>query len=271
MEKLIITAAICGAEVTRDDNPNLPLTAIELAEAALEAEKAGAAIIHLHVRDEAGLPTQNTHYFRKAIDAMKEIGVTAIIQPSTGGVAGMSWEERIQPVDLNPEMATLDCGTVNFGDGIFVNDLPLMRRFAKKMKDRTILPELECFDAGNINNALQLKKEGLLQGHLHFDLVLGVPGALPASVKNLLFMVELLPYGATWTAAGIGRWQLPIAMHTMLMGGHVRVGFEDNIYYSKGVLAESNAQLVSRVVEIANEIGREIASPSETRKILDIT
>ena len=270
MEKLIITAAICGAEVTKEDNPNLPLTAAELARAALEAEKAGAAIIHLHVRDEAGQPTQNIEYFKKAIDAMKEIGVTAIIQPSTGGAAGMSWEERIQPVNLNPEMATLDCGTVNFGDGIFVNDLPLMRRFAEEMKKRTILPELECFDAGNINNALQLKKEGLLPDHLHFDLVLGVPGALPASIKSLLFMVELLPPGATWTAAGIGRWQLPVAIHTILMGGHVRVGFEDNIYYSKGVPADSNAQLVDRIVRIAKEVGREIASPSEVRKILNI-
>ena len=270
MEKLIITAAICGAEVTKADNPNLPLSALELAEAALEAEKAGAAIIHLHVRDEAGQPTQNIEYFKRAINAMKEIGVTAIIQPSTGGASGMTWQERIQPVNLNPEMATLDCGTVNFGDGIFVNDLPLMRKFAKEMKERNILPELECFDAGNINNALQLKKEELLPDHLHFDLVLGVPGALPASIKNLLFMVELLPPGATWTAAGIGRWQLPVAIHTILMGGHVRVGFEDNIYYSKGVPADSNAQLVDRIVRIAKEVGREIASPSEVRKILNI-
>ena len=270
MEKLIITAAICGAEVTKEDNPNLPLSALELAEAALEAEKAGAAIIHLHVRDEEWRPTQDIEYFKRAIDAMKETGVTAIIQPSTGGAAGMSWEERIQPVNLNPEMATLDCGTVNFGDGIFVNDLPLMRRFAKEMKERNILPELECFDAGNINNALQLKKEGLLPDHLHFDLVFGVPGALPASIKTLLFMVELLPPGATWTAAGIGRWQLPVAIHTMLMGGHVRVGFEDNIYYKKGVAADSNAQLVSRVVRIAEETGREIATPSEARIILNI-
>ncbi|MCF6334522.1 MAG: 3-keto-5-aminohexanoate cleavage protein [Spirochaetales bacterium] len=270
MEKLIITAAICGAEVTKEDNPNLPISALELAEAALEAEKEGAAIIHLHVRNKEGRPTQDIEYFKKAIDAMKETGVTAIIQPSTGGAAGMSWEERIQPVNLNPEMATLDCGTVNFGDGVFVNDLPLMRRFAKEMKERTILPELECFDAGNINNALQLKIEGLLRDHLHFDLVLGVPGALPASVKNLLFMVELLPEGATWTAAGIGRWQLPVAIHTILMGGHVRVGFEDNVYYKKGILATSNAQLVSRVVRIAEETGRDIASPSEARKILKI-
>ena len=270
MEKLIITAAICGAEVTREDNPSLPLTASELAEAALDAEKAGASIIHLHVRDDDGGPTQDLECFARAIDAMKEIGVTAIIQPSTGGASGMSLKERIQPVSLNPEMATLDCGTINFGDEIFVNDLPLMRRFAKEMKDRSILPELECFDAGNIYNALQLESEGLLPEHLHFDIVLGIPGALAASVKNLLFMVELLPDRATWTAAGIGRWQLPVAIHAILMGGHVRVGFEDNIYYSKGEPAESNAQLVSRVVRIAEETGRDIASPAETREILDI-
>ena len=270
MEKLIITAAICGAETTRDDNPNLPLTAAELAEAALEAEKAGASIIHLHVRDHDGRATQDIEHFGRAIDAMKEIGVNAVIQPSTGGATGMTWEERLQPVNLDPEMATLDCGTVNFGDEIFVNDLPLMRRFAGEMKDRHILPELECFDAGNIYNALKLEREGLLPEHLHFGIVLGVPGALAASVKNLLFMVELLPDGATWTAAGIGRWQLPVAIHTILMGGHVRVGFEDSIYYSKGEPAESNAQLVSRVVRIAEEVGREVASPSEARRILDI-
>jgi 3-keto-5-aminohexanoate cleavage enzyme len=268
MEKLIITAALCGAEVTKEDNPNLPVSFLELAQAALEAEKAGASIIHLHVHDEEGEPTQKIEYFKRAIETMKETGVTAVIQPSTGGAAGMSWEERIQPVGLNPEMATLDCGTVNFGNDIFVNDLPLMRKFAEEMKKRNILPELECFDAGNINNALQLKKEGLLPEHLHFDLVLGVPGALPGSLKNLLFLVELLPPGATWTAAGIGRWQLPIAVHSILMGGHTRVGFEDNIYYKKGVLAKSNAQLVSRVVRIANETDREIASPSEAREIL---
>ncbi|MBU8914259.1 MAG: 3-keto-5-aminohexanoate cleavage protein [Spirochaetales bacterium] len=270
MEKLIITAAICGAETTRQDNPNLPLTASELAEAAVEAEKAGASIIHLHVRDHDGRATQDIEHFSRAIDAMKETGVSAIIQPSTGGATGMTWEERLQPVNLDPEMATLDCGTVNFGDEVFVNDVPLMRRFAREMKDRNILPELECFDAGNIYNALKLEREGLLPEHLHFGIVLGVPGALAASVKNLLFMVELLPDGATWTAAGIGRWQLPVAMHTILMGGHVRVGFEDSVQYSKGEPAESNAQLVSRVVRIAGEVGREVASPSEARRILDI-
>jgi len=271
MEKLIITAAICGAEVTKKDNPNLPLTAEELAEEALRAEKAGASIIHLHVRDEDGNPTQNKEVFKKAMDKMEEYGVEAIIQPSTGGAAGMTWKERIQPIYLKPEMATLDCGTTNFGDEVFVNDLPLMRNFAKEMKKLDVLPELECFEVGHIYNALKLKKEELLNKHLHFDLVLGVPGAMPASVKNLLFMVEHLPEDATWTAAGVGRYQLQLAYHTIIMGGHVRVGFEDNIFYKKGELAKSNAQLVKRIVRLSKEYGREIADPFEARQILGIS
>ncbi len=270
MEKLIITAAICGAEVTKEDNPNLPVTSEELADAALKAEEAGAAIIHLHVRDKDGNPAQDKSVFAAAINKMKDKGVTAIIQPSTGGAAGMTWQERIQPVYLNPEMATLDCGTTNFGDEIFVNDMPLMRNFAKEMQKLNILPELECFEPGHIYNALQLNKEGLLSGHLHFDIVLGVPGAMKASLKNLLFMVELLPAEATWAVAGIGRYQLPLATHAILMGGNVRVGFEDNIYYKKGVLAESNAQQVARIVRLAEELGRDIATPDEARRILHI-
>ncbi|MCF8009045.1 MAG: 3-keto-5-aminohexanoate cleavage protein [Halanaerobiales bacterium] len=270
MEKLIITAAICGAEVSKEDNPNLPITAQELAEEALKAEQSGASIIHLHVRDRAGNPTQDKEIFKKAICEMKKIGVKAIIQPSTGGAAGMSWQERIQPIYLEPEMATLDCGTTNFGDEIFINDLPLMRNFALEMKKFNVLPELECFEVGHIYNALKLKKEGLLNNHLHFDLVLGVPGAMPASIKNLLFMVEQLPKDATWTAAGVGRYQLELAYPSIIMGGHVRVGFEDNIFYKKGELAISNAQLVKRVVRLAKEYKRKIANPNQAREILKI-
>lgn len=270
MGKLIITAAICGAEVSKEDNPNLPVTPEELADAAYEAEKAGAAIIHLHVRDKEGLATQSKDVFTEVINLIKKKGVQAIVQPSTGGAAGMSWQERIQPVYLKPEMATLDCGTTNFADEIFVNDLPLMRNFAREMDKYDILPELECFEPGHIYNALQLKKEGLLNKHLHFDLVLGVPGAIKASLKNLLFLTELLPEEVTWTVAGIGRHQLPLAVHAILLGGHVRVGFEDNIYYKRGELAESNAQLVERIVRLAAELDREIASPDETREILGI-
>lgn len=272
MEKLIITAAICGAEVTKKDNPNVPYTAEELALEAKRAYDAGASIIHLHVRKDDGTPTQDVQVFEKAINAIKSkiSGSGPIIQPSTGGAVGMTWQERIAVAKLKPEMATLDCGTTNFGDDIFVNDLPLMRNFAKTMIEYNILPELECFEAGHIQNALILKKEGLLPKHLHFDIVLGVQGALNGSIKNLLFMTELLPPDATWTVAGIGRFELPLAVNAITMGGNVRVGFEDNIFYSKGVLAESNAQLVERIVRIAKELGREVATADEARKILGI-
>lgn len=271
MEPVIITAAICGAEVTREDNPALPITAAELAAAAREAQDAGASIIHLHVRDQNGEPTQDRQTFGAAISAMQAAGVTAVIQPSTGGAAGMSADERLQPVDLDPEMATLDCGTLNFGDTIFVNDLPLMRHFAGVMADRGIVPELECFEPGHVANAMQLHTEGLLPERLHFDLVLGVPGAMPAGVRSLQFMVDQLPPGATWTVAGVGRHQLPMAMHALAMGGHVRVGFEDNIYYRKGELATSNAQLVRRIARLAGELDRRVATPEQTRKMLGIT
>ncbi|MFW5981953.1 MAG: 3-keto-5-aminohexanoate cleavage protein [Halanaerobiaceae bacterium] len=270
MEKLIITAAICGAEITREHNPNLPLSPRELAEAALEAERAGASIIHLHVRDEDGLPTQSKEVFAETISWMKKVGVTAIIQTSTGGAVGMGWRERIQPVYLRPEMASLDCGTCNFADDIFVNDLPLMRKFAFEMDKYDVLPELECFEAGHVYSALRLRKEGLLKKHLHFNFVMGVPGAIKASIKNLLFLKELIPAEATWTTSGMGRYQLPIATATILLGGHVRVGLEDNIYYKKGELAESNAQLVARVVRLADELGRDIATPDQAREILHI-
>lgn len=270
MNKLIITAAICGAEVTKEDNPNLPITADELAEEAKKAEEAGASIIHVHVRDEDGNPTQSKEVFAKAMKAMKEKDVKAIVQPSTGGAAGMTWKERIQPVYLEPEMATLDCGTTNFGNDIFVNDLPLMKNFAEEMEELDILPELECFEPGHIHNALYLKKKGLLKKHLHFDFVLGVPGAMKASVKNLQFMVDQIPEGASWTVAGVGRHQLPMAVHAILMGGHARVGFEDNIYYKKGELAKSNAELVARIVRLADELNREIATPDEAREMLGL-
>jgi 3-keto-5-aminohexanoate cleavage enzyme len=268
--KLIITAAICGAEVSRDDNPNLPLSPEELAADALACERAGASVIHLHVRDGDGRPTQNAAAFRAAMDAMAETGVTAVIQPSTGGAAGMSAEQRIQPVSLKPEMASLDCGTLNFGDEIFVNDMPLMRNFAGKMRSAGTVPELECFEAGHVASALRLAAEGLLPDHLHFNLVFGVPGAMPWSVANLLLLTAMLPPSASWTASAVGRHQLPAATQAILLGGHARVGFEDNIYYAKGVLADSNAQLVARVARIAGELGRPLAAPDEARAILGI-
>ncbi|AZR74063.1 3-keto-5-aminohexanoate cleavage protein [Anoxybacter fermentans] len=270
MEKLIITAAICGAEVTKEQNPNLPITPDELAQAAYDAEQAGASIIHLHVRDENGNPTQSEEVFREVIEKIKAKGCKAIIQPSTGGAVGMTAEERIQPLNLRPEMATLSTGSVNFGDDVFLNSPEYIEFFASRMKELGIKPEIEVFEVGMINNALRLVKKGLIEPPLHFDFVMGVPGGIPGEVEDLLHLVRKIPEGSTWSVAGIGRYELPLAVMAIIMGGHVRVGFEDNIYYSKGVLAESNAQLVERIVRIAKEVGREIATPDEAREILHI-
>jgi len=269
MEKLIITAALNGAEVTKDAQPNLPITAEEIAVEAEKAYKVGASIVHIHARKEDGSPTQDIEYYREIKERI-ERRCPVIIQLSTGGATWHSAEERLQPVDLEPEMATLSTGTCNFGNNVFMNSQEYIIKFAEKMKEKGVKAEIEVFEPGMIANAEYLVKKGLVEEPLHFDFVLGVPGAMPASAKNLIFMTESIPQGSTWTVAGIGRHETSLAMIAIAMGGHVRVGFEDNIYFYKGELAKSNAQLVARVVRIADELGREIATPDQARKILNI-
>jgi 3-keto-5-aminohexanoate cleavage enzyme len=268
-QPLIITVALTGAEVTLAQCPHLPVTPKQIGQAAAEACQAGASIIHLHVRTPEGQPTQDPEAFRQAIAAIRA-RCEAIIQISTGGAVGADTQERLQPVHLRPEMASLTTGSVNFGDEIFANPWPLVLEFAKTMQQVGVKPELEIFDAGMIANALRLRDKGLVSEPLHFDLVLGVPGGMPATVRNLAFLVESLPPGCTWSAAGIGRMQTTIAAAAMAMGGHVRVGFEDNIYYRRGELAQSNAQLVARVARIAAELDRPVATPAEARRILSL-
>lgn len=269
MEKLIITAAITGAEVSRELQPNLPLTPDEIAEEAYKCYKAGASIVHVHARDKDGNPTQDYDVY-KEIKEKIEAKCDIIFQPSTGGAVYHSPEERLQPVELSPEMATLSAGTCNFGPDVFMNSEEYIEKFARRMVELGVKPEIEVFERGMIENAKKLIKKGILEGPLHFDFVLGVPGACPGNVEDLLYMVNQVPSGSTWTVAGIGRYETPLAAVAITLGGHVRVGFEDNIYYSKGVLATSNAQLVERVVRISKELGREIATPDEARKILNM-
>lgn len=269
MEKLIITAAICGAEVTKEHNPNIPYTVEEIGREAESAYKAGASIIHLHVRDDNGVPTQDKERFRQCIEEIQKRCPDAIIQPSTGGAVGMTDEERLQPVELLPEMATLDCGTLNFGgDEIFVNTENTIKNFGKIMIEKDVKPEIEVFDKGMVDYAIQFAKQGYIKEPMHFDFVLGVQ--MTATARDLAFLVDTLPTGSTWTVSGVGRHEMPMAAIGIAMGGHVRVGFEDNIYLSKGVLAKSNGELVEKVVRIANELGREIASPAEAREILGL-
>lgn len=271
MEKLIITAAICGAEVTKENNPAVPYTVEEIANEAYSAYKAGASIIHLHVREDDGKPTQSKARYKECIDAIKAKCPDAIIQPSTGGAVGMSAEERLQPVELFPEMATLDCGTLNFGgDEIFENTENMIKIFGSKMIEKGVKPELECFDKSMIEMALRLHKKGFIKAPMHFSFVMGVNGGIGGDLRDFEFLRGSIPADATFTVAGLGKHEFNLAAASIITGGHVRVGFEDNIYISKGVLAKSNGELVEKVVRIAKELGREIATPEEARKILGL-
>ncbi len=271
MEKLIITAAICGAEVTKEQNPAVPYTIEEIVREAKSAVEAGAAIVHLHVREDDGTPTQNKERFKVCIDAILKECPDVILIPSTGGAVGMTAEERLQPTELPIEMATLDCGTCNFGDEVFENTMPMMRAFGKRMMENNIKPEYECFEMGHLETALTMVKKGEVPGHpMQINFVLGVPGCTGATVPNLCWMVNQIPANATWTATGVGRHAFPMAAAAIIMGGNVRVGFEDNLYIEKGVLAKSNGELVAKVVRMAKELGREVATSNEAREILNL-
>ncbi len=269
MEKLIVTCAICGAEVTKEHNKAVPYTIEEIADEAYRAYSEGASIIHLHVREDDGEPTQDAARFKLAMDAIKAKCPDVIIQPSTGGASYMSMEERLQPTTLNPEMATLDCGTLNFGgDEIFVNTENDIIETAKLFKEKAIKAELECFDKGHLDGIIRLNKKGLIPSPMHISFVLGVNGGMSGEMRDFTYLVNSLPSNATYSVAGVGRYEFPLATYAILNGGHVRVGLEDNIYLEKGVLTPSNGDLVAKVVRIAKELGREIATPKEARKIL---
>lgn len=274
MEKLIITGAICGAEVTKENNPNVPYTVEEIGREAESAYEAGASIIHLHVREDDGTPTQNKERFGLCIKEIKSRCSDVIIMPSTGGAVGMTNEERLQPIYLKPfpEIATLDCGTMNYGSGeeIFVNTESSIIYFAEEMNKRNIKYELECFDKGMVDTVLRLHQKGYIKPPLHFNFVLGVVGGIAATPRDLLFLKNSIPLGSTFTVCAIGRHEFPMVTLSIIMGGHARVGFEDNIYLSKGRLAKSNGELVEKVVRISKELGREIATPDEARKILGL-
>ncbi|HLV61538.1 MAG TPA: 3-keto-5-aminohexanoate cleavage protein [Fredinandcohnia sp.] len=269
---LIITAALVGAEITRDDTPYLPITPEEIAQEAKRCREAGAAMVHLHVREPDGRPSQSAELFGRAIRRIRELAPDLICQVSTGGAVGMGVEERAQPLELRgaerPEMATLTTGTVNFGEDVFWNPRPLVRELARRIRAAGIVPEVEVFDAGMIDEAYALWHQGLLDLPGHFDFVLGVPGALSASEETLDFLRRRLPGGSTWSVAGIGRFELPMAKLAMEKGGHVRVGLEDNIFLSKGVLAKGSYELVAQVAALAPSYGRTVATPKQAREIL---
>jgi 3-keto-5-aminohexanoate cleavage enzyme len=267
--ELVIAAAIVGAEVTRAQTPHLPITAREIADEAARCRDAGAAIVHLHVRNPDGSPTQSRERFQEAIEAIAE-KTDVIVQTSTGGAVGMSIDERAGPLGCRPEMATLNLGTVNFGDDIFVNTRPDIRSLARKIREAGSVPELECYEVGHVEEGIALAKEGLLSAPYHFQFVMGIAGAIGATEENLRTLVARLPEGSTWAVAAVGRHQLPMTELAMRLGGHARVGLEDNIYLEKGVLAQGSAPLVARAAAYAKSIGRKPLEPEEARAHLGL-
>jgi 3-keto-5-aminohexanoate cleavage enzyme len=273
---LIITCAITGAETTREKQPGLPITPAEQAIAAQEAVKAGASIIHLHVREDDGKPSQRVDRFEESIRAIRAKAPGVIIQISTGGAVGESIDNRAKPLELKPEMASLNLGTMNFGDDVFMNHPRDIVGLAAKMQQSGVMPELEIYETGMLESAFRLAKQGVIREPLHFQFVLGVPGGMSGDPRNLVHLVTMLESLSNrrdlhWGVAGIGRFQLPLAVQAIVMGGHARVGFEDNVFYNKGELAKSNAQLVERVAKISRELGREVATPAIARKLLGIS
>jgi 3-keto-5-aminohexanoate cleavage enzyme len=269
MQPVMITAALVGAEVSREQQPYLPVTPAEIIASAVECYEAGASIIHIHVRDAAGNATQDASLFREVVEGIR-LRCDVITQVSTGGAVWMSAEERLQSIECGPDMATLTTGSVNFGSDVFLNNRGLVETFARRMREAGIAPEIEVFDVGMIDEALRLRSMGLISDPLHFDFVMGVPGGIGPDPAHLVHMVRSLPAGSSWSVAGIGRHQLTLGTMALAMGGHVRVGFEDNIFYRKGQLARSNAELVARIARLAGELDRPVATPAQAREMLQL-
>ena len=275
----IVTAAIVGAETTRAQNPHLPLTADEIGQEAARCVQAGASVIHLHVRDDDGAPSQAASRFAQAILAIRA-RTDVVIQCSTGGAVGMSVDERCGALSLRgeqaPDMATLNVGTINFGDDIFVNRRQDTREVARRIAQAGVVPEVELYDLSHLEITEELIKEGLLKPPLHVQFVLGVRGALGATVQNVERLVERLReldrlHGgppSSFGVAGIGRHEFPMAACAAALGGNLRVGLEDNIYLEKGVLAQGSAPLVEKAVGLAKACGRAIATVEQARTIL---
>lgn len=267
MQKLIITVALTGNVPTKEMNQNLPVTADEIAEDVRRCADVGASVFHVHARDKDQKPTLDAETFQQIVKQIKKRAPEVVLQLSTGARAGKDWGARAVPVRLVPEMASFTTGSNNLPGIVYENSPQFLEYLAQEFKQTGVKPEIEVFEPGMINNAVFLGTKGFLKSPIHFNFVLGAPGAMPASIKNLLFLSESIPAGSTWTATGIGKHEIHMATAAILMGGHVRVGLEDNLFMPDGSLA-SNQMLVQKVVAIAREIGREIANPDEARAML---
>ncbi len=267
-DKLIITVAPTGSVPKKEHTPHVPVTTEEIVADALSCEQAGASILHIHTRDEQENPSDDPARFAEVVNALK--GRTELIlQISTGGRAGVSYESRHNRLSVGGEMASLTTGSVNFPNSAYVNPPDLIDGLAKEMQRLAIKPEIEVFDLAMLFNGIALFEKGVVPAPLHFNFVMGLKGAMPARIEHLVHLVGCLPKGSTWSVSGVAAAQLPMAVHAILMGGHVRVGLEDNIYFRKGELA-TNPMLVERIVQISRILGREVAAPNEARQILQL-
>jgi 3-keto-5-aminohexanoate cleavage enzyme len=269
MQKLIITVALTGNVPTKQMNPHLPVTADEIAADVRRCADAGASIFHVHSRNSEQKPTLDVSVIKENVREIKKTAPDVILQLSTGGRAGKDWDDRANPIRLLPEMGSFTTGSNNLPGMIYENSPQFIEFLAGVFKETGVKPEIEVFETGMINNALYLEKKGLVNFPLHFDFVLGAPGSMPATVKNLIFLSESIPAGSTWTVAGIGRGQIPMGIAALVTGGHVRVGLEDNLYLPDRSPA-SNPKLVEKIVTISKEFGRDIATPQEARAILSL-
>ncbi|KAB2334564.1 3-keto-5-aminohexanoate cleavage protein [Cytobacillus depressus] len=287
-KNVIITCAITGAGDTTKKSPYVPITPEEIANSAIEAAKAGAAIAHIHVRDpQTGQISHDLDLFQEVVERVREADPDVVLNITAGG--GGDWipseqnpivggpgtdmqtpQERHEPVGLLlPEICTLDCGSMNFGDQLYISPTEWLREQARLIQQSGVKPELECFDTGHLRFAKQLIDEGLIDGDPLFQFCLGIPWGADADVETILYMKDKLPENAHWSAFGIGRMQLPIAIQSILLGGNIRVGLEDNLYLDKGVLA-TNAQLVDKVVSTLNILGVDPMTPQEAREHLGL-
>ena len=268
----LITVAPTGAETAKRDAPGLPVTLDELVAAAVSCEAAGAAVVHVHLRDEQDRSSLDPARLREAVGALRE-STDLVVQLSTGGAVTDPEAARLAVVDAGPDMASLTCGTVNFGDDVFVNRWPFMVELYRRMCERGVVPEFELFDVGHAASMRRLlDTEGPPPGgHVHADLVMGVPGGMPATTEALVAAVRALPEGATWSATGVGRGSLPVALAALSAGGHLRVGMEDTLTLGPGERVRDNAQLVARAADLARLAQRPPLTAAEARTMLGIS
>ena len=277
-KKTIITAAVTGAWPKKENNSNVPMTPSEIADDVYACWKAGAAIAHLHMRDDNGNGTMDKNKFIETVNLIHERypDCDIILNLTTSGDIYATDDTRLEHVQiLKPEMASYDCGSMNWlNASLFINSPAFLERCGKLFQELNVKPEIEAFDPGMIANAAYYLKKGVLKAPLHFQFCMGCANGIPGSVKNLVFMKETMDQlcpGSTWSTFGVGHSAMEIMYAAVALGGHIRVGMEDNVMYSKGVLADSNAQFVERAARVIREYGNEVATPAEAREILGLT